>query len=200
MTVGHISCCRFSLISIARASCSCRTAFLGLPFTCRMRAHWRCCAGVIKNLGPSFNAPALPSKAHSCDSHHIANAMAALHYPPSNGPQIAGNSPPSRSMEASKPNSAPLRRGCFCGCSIRLFQYHQGGDVELRGGRGRPVRQGLGGPERQARPGHSRRDLGGVAGLHGRASHQDAQQAGGPCGPGVVLGLRGAHAAGFNRM
>jgi hypothetical protein len=57
-------------------------------------------------------------------------------------------------------------------------------EMELRGGRGRPARQGFAGPERQARRGHSRRDLGGVAELHGRASHQDAQQAGGPCGPG----------------
>ena len=197
MTVGHISCCRFSLISIARASCSCRTAFLGLPFACRMRAHWRCCAGVIKNLGPSFNAPALPSKAHSCDSHTSQTRWRRYTILRRMGRKLRETHHP---MEASKPNSAPLRRGCFCGCSIRLFQYHQGGDVELRGGRGRPARQGLGGPERQARPGHSRRDLGGVAGLHGRASHQDAQQAGGPCGPGVVLGLRGAHAAGFNRM
>jgi hypothetical protein len=28
-------------------------------------------------------------------------------------------------------------------------QYHQGGDVELRGGRGRPARQGFADPERQ---------------------------------------------------
>src|SRR5215469_14093485 len=41
----------------------------------------------------------------------------------------------------------------------RLFQYQQGADVELRGGRGRPAHQDFAGPERQARRGHSRRDL-----------------------------------------
>jgi hypothetical protein len=60
-----------------------------------------------------------------------------------------------------------------------------------RGGRGRPSRQGyrqrcFAGPERQARREHGRRDRGGVAKLHGRASHQDAQQAAGPCGLGQV--------------
>src|SRR5215831_8851749 len=135
MTVGHISCCRFSLISIARASCSCRTAFLGLPFACRMRAHWRCCAGVIKNLGPSFNAPALPSKAHSCDSHHIANAMAELHYPPSNGPQIAGNSPPTRSMEQASQTQprfgGAVSREIVCSCSLGAAVFRLFGDTDI---------------------------------------------------------------------
>ena len=40
--------CRCSTISIARASCSCRTAFSGLPFRRRIAAHSRCCAGDIR--------------------------------------------------------------------------------------------------------------------------------------------------------
>jgi hypothetical protein len=65
----------------------------------------------------------------------------------------------------------------------RLFPHQQGSDVGaqrpgLRGGRGRPARQGYrqrscAGPERQARREHGRRDRGGVAELHGRAPHQD---------------------------
>ena len=47
-----------AMSSIARASCSCRCAFSGFPFEWRIRAHSRCCAGVIRKGqgGSSINA------------------------------------------------------------------------------------------------------------------------------------------------